>query len=115
LYVPKVGWRELNGELDLDLTYELVPREKNLLHGTLALREVSVNVLRLQDAAVGWKSLFVSLDGIDLLAQHAAVHEVTLDGARIRCAPAAAICCRCWRTRAPRRRTTPRPPPTRPR
>jgi hypothetical protein len=83
LYVPKVGWRELNGELDLDLTYELVPREKNLLHGTLALREVSVNVLRLQDAAVGWKSLFVSLDGIDLLAQHAAVHEVTLDGARI--------------------------------
>ncbi|MDX2169322.1 MAG: DUF748 domain-containing protein, partial [Deltaproteobacteria bacterium] len=83
LYVPKVGWSDLQGELDLDLTYELVPREKNLLHGTLALREVSVNVPHLEDVAVGWKSLAVSLDGIDLLAQHAAVNEVALDGARI--------------------------------
>ncbi|MEO8605881.1 MAG: DUF748 domain-containing protein, partial [bacterium] len=83
LYVPKVGWSDLHGELDLALTYELEPQVKNQLSGTAALRDVAVSVPTLEDVAVGWKSLSVSLDTIDLLAQHAAVKEVALDGATL--------------------------------
>ncbi|HSP99900.1 MAG TPA: DUF748 domain-containing protein, partial [Candidatus Dormibacteraeota bacterium] len=83
LYVPKVGWSDLKGELDLALTYELVPEQTNELHGTIGLREVSVAVPSLTDVAVGWKSLAVSLERIDLIAQRAAVREVALDGATV--------------------------------
>ncbi|MFN8643630.1 MAG: DUF748 domain-containing protein [Candidatus Binatia bacterium] len=83
LYVPTVGWSDLRGELDLGLTYELVPEQTNALHGTLGLREVSVSVPGLEDVAVGWRSLTVALDRIDLLAQRAAVQEVALDGATV--------------------------------
>lgn len=81
LYVPTVGWSDLRGELDLGLTYELEEAKTNALHGTLALREVSVAVPDLEDVAIGWKSLAVNLERIDLLAQRAAVQEVALDGA----------------------------------
>ena len=83
LYVPKVGWSDLRGTLDLDLTYDLQPQVKNQLTGTLGLRDVAVAVPSLKDVAVGWKSLAVSIDAIDLLAQRAAVKEVALDGANI--------------------------------
>ncbi len=81
LYVPNVGWSDLRGELDLGLTYELEEAKTNALHGTLALRDVSVAVPDLEDVAIGWKSLAVNLERIDLLAQRAAVQEVALDGA----------------------------------
>jgi len=81
LYVPKVGWSDLRGELDLGLTYELEEAKTNALHGTLALRDVSVAVPDLEDVAIGWKSLTVNLERIDFLAQRAAVQEVALDGA----------------------------------
>lgn len=83
LYVPTVGWSDLHGELDLGLTYELAPPQTNVLRGTLGLREVSVSVPGLEDVAVGWKSLAVTLDRIDLVAQRAAVQAVALDGATV--------------------------------
>lgn len=83
LYVPKVGWSDLRGELDLDLTYELEEGTTNALHGTLGLRDVSVAVPTLEDVAVKWRSLTVNLERIDLLAQRAAVREVVLDGALV--------------------------------
>ena len=83
LYIPKVGWSELRGELDLALTYALEPRQANQLRGTLALREVAVSVPSLEDSAASWKSLTVNLDSIDLLGQRAVVNEVAIDGAHI--------------------------------
>ena len=84
LYVPNVGWSDLRGELDLDLTYELEEAKTNALSGTLGLRDVSVAVPSLEDVeAVKWKSLTVDLERIDLLAQRAAVREVALDGALV--------------------------------
>lgn len=83
LYVPKVGWSELHGELDLDLSYELEAKATNALSGTIALRDVSVSVPNLKDSAVGWKNLDVDLERIDLLNQRAAVRTVALDGAEV--------------------------------
>ena len=83
LYVPKVGWSDLKGELDLALTYELQTDTKNQLHGTFALHNVAVAVPKLQDVAVGWKTLSVGIESVDLLAQRAAVSEVALDGAKL--------------------------------
>jgi uncharacterized protein involved in outer membrane biogenesis len=81
LYVPKVGWSDLRGELDLDLTYELEEEKTNALHGSVGLRDVSVAVPSLEDVAVKWKSLTVAVERIDLLTQRAAVQEIALDGA----------------------------------
>ncbi len=83
LYVPRVGWSDLQGELDLDLTYELEPEARNALRGTLALRAVSVAVPTLEDVAVGWSSLAVDLEEIDLIGQRARVRSVALDGPQI--------------------------------
>ncbi len=83
LYVPKVGWSDLKGELDLALTYELQTDTKNQVRGTLGLRDVAVAVPKLEDVAVKWKSLAVGIETVDLLAQRAAISEVTLDGAKI--------------------------------
>ena len=83
LYVPKVGWSDLKGALDLALTYELETDTKNALHGTLALHDVAVTVPKLQGVAVGWKGLDVNIDTVDLLAQRAAITSVALDGASI--------------------------------
>ena len=83
LYVPKVGWSDLKGELDLALTYELQTDIKNQLRGTLGLRDVAVAVPKLEDVAVKWKSLAVGIETVDLLAQRAAIAEVTLDGAKV--------------------------------
>ncbi len=83
LYVPNVGWSDLGGLLDLDLTYDLVPEQTNALHGTLALRDVSVAVPDLTDVAVGWKNLSIALDRIDLITQRADIQDITLDGASV--------------------------------
>lgn len=83
LYVPRVGWSDLKGELDLDLTYDLEPEARNALRGTLALRDVSVAVPTLEDVAVGWSSLAVDIEEVDLLAQRARVRSVALDGPQI--------------------------------
>src|SRR5262249_27824673 len=83
LYVPKVGWSDLQGELDLALTYELQTETKNQLHGSLALRDVSVAVPHLQDVAMKVGSLAVGIEMIDLLAQRAAISDVKLDGAQL--------------------------------
>src|SRR5207253_1629645 len=66
LYVPKVGWSDLQGTLDLALTYEIETDTKNALHGTIGLRDVAVAVPKLEDVAVAWKSLAVKIDTIDL-------------------------------------------------
>jgi hypothetical protein len=84
LYVPKVGWSELKGELDLGVTYALETDKKNEIHGRLALRDVGVAVPQLEDvAAVAWKSLAVEIEKIDLIAQRAAVSSVQLDAAEL--------------------------------
>jgi hypothetical protein len=80
LYVPKVGWRELKGELDLALFYELQTDTKNQLRGTLGLRDVAIAIPEIGDVAA-WKSLGVDIETVDLLAQRAAISAVTLDGA----------------------------------
>jgi hypothetical protein len=83
LYVPKVGWSELKGELDLALTYALETGAKNEIRGTLGLRDVAVAVPNLEGDPVTWKSFGVEIETLDLLAQRVAVSNVTLDGARI--------------------------------
>ena len=83
LYVPKVGWSDLQGEIDLALVYELETDTRNALHGTLALRNVAVKVPNIEDTVAGWKSLEIGIDSIDLRTQRVAVGAVTLDGAHL--------------------------------
>src|SRR5262249_26560252 len=44
VYIPKVGWHELKGALDLKLTYELETATKNAIHGKLGLHDVEIGI-----------------------------------------------------------------------
>jgi len=80
LYIPSVGWSDLRGELDLDVTYGREPHVRDELKGTITLRDVAVAVPGLEGAALAWKRLSVRLDPLDMLANRVAVAEVDLDG-----------------------------------
>jgi uncharacterized protein involved in outer membrane biogenesis len=66
LYIPKVGWSDLRGELDTDLSYRLETGTTNEVRGTLTLRDLSVTVPELPEAALSWKSLSVRFDPLDV-------------------------------------------------
>ncbi len=83
LYIPKVGWSGLTGHLDADLVHRFESQGAHTVRGTVGLRELDVRVAGLDDPALAWRALTVDVAGIDLVAQHADVTTVTLDGARV--------------------------------
>jgi hypothetical protein len=80
VYVPQFGWNDLQGALDtnLELHFELAGARR--VGGTLALRDVSVAVPDLDVPALAWTRLGVEIVGVDLVAQHADVRSVALQG-----------------------------------
>ncbi len=80
LYVPKVGWSDLKGEVDADLKYQLETGTRNELRGTVTVRDVLVRVPQLPEAALSWKRFSVTVDPVDLMAQQASVSAVELAG-----------------------------------
>jgi hypothetical protein len=83
LYIPKVGWSALDGTLDAAVNYRSDTGRRNEVSGTVALRDVSVQVPALEEPVLAWRSLTVRVDPIDLLAHRAAVTEIELSGAAL--------------------------------
>lgn len=81
LYIPKVGWSALDGGFDADITYNLDTGVQNAVRGSATVSDFSVRVANLDEPALGWKSLTVKIDPVDLLAQRAVVSAVDLNGA----------------------------------
>ncbi|MBI3769199.1 MAG: DUF748 domain-containing protein [Deltaproteobacteria bacterium] len=88
LYIPKVGWSDLAGRLDLDVVHRFESRGAHTLHGTVALRDVAVRVQDLDEPALAWSALAIDVAGVDLVKQHAEIGAVTLAGARVVTRPA---------------------------
>jgi len=80
LYVPEVGWRELDGELGASLVHRFETNEQNLVAGTLTLDGVAVRVPEVEMPALTWKHLGVVVDALDLEAHRAAIGTVELAG-----------------------------------
>jgi uncharacterized protein involved in outer membrane biogenesis len=83
LYIPRVGWSALQGEIDAALHYQLQTGKQNEVRGTVSLRNVAVRVSKLEEPALAWKNLTVKVDPVDLIAHRAAVAEVVFDGASL--------------------------------
>jgi hypothetical protein len=88
VYIPKVGWSDLAGRLDLDVVHRFESRGAHTLRGTVGLRDVAVHVKDLDDPALAWTALGIEIAGVDLVEQKAEIAAVTLAGARIVTSPA---------------------------
>src|SRR5437867_11526585 len=83
LYVPKVGWRELAGELGASVVHRFATGGRHEVRGTVTLDDVAVRVPGVEEPALKWKHFAVSVDPLDLGAQRAAVASVELAGASV--------------------------------
>ncbi len=88
LYIPRVGWSDLAGRLDLDVVHRFESQGAHTLHGTVALRDVAIRVQDLDEPALAWSALGIDVAGVDLVKQHADIRAVTLAGARVVTRPA---------------------------
>jgi hypothetical protein len=83
LYVPKVGWRDLEGALGASLVHRFATGGRHDVRGTVALDDVTVRVPGMEDPALAWKRFAVAVDPVDVIAQRAAVASVELAGASV--------------------------------
>src|SRR5436309_317145 len=83
VYVPKVGWRQLAGELGASVVHRFATGGRHLLRGTVTLDDVEIRVPEVEMPALAWKHCAVAVDPIDLVAERAAVASVELRGASL--------------------------------
>jgi len=83
LYLRLFGWSALAGRLDADIDHRFETGGAHELSGTVALREVVVQVPKLEVPALRFDKLAVAIDKIDVVGQHAAVSDVALSGAHV--------------------------------
>lgn len=83
VYLPDLGWSELDGRIDASLHYVHVSGSAQSADGTLALRDLRVGVPGLADPAFALASLEVGIEKLDLLGRRLALEEVEIAGLRI--------------------------------
>lgn len=83
LYIPKVGWSAMEGGLDADITYNFDTATESAVRGTATVGDFSVRVANLDEPALGWKTLTVKIDPVDLRGQRAVVSALELNGATL--------------------------------
>jgi hypothetical protein len=80
LYVPKVGWSELEGQFGGALDYLLETGGRNEVRGQVTVDGLEVFTPVLEGPGLAWKRLAVMVDPIDLAGHRAVVRWVDLDG-----------------------------------
>lgn len=80
VYVPRVGWSELQGEFGGALDYTLETGGRNEVRGQVTVDGLTVHTPQLDGPGLAWKRLAVLVDPIDLAGQRAVVRRVELDG-----------------------------------
>jgi len=80
VYVPKVGWSDLEGEFGGALRYALETGGRNEVRGQVTVDGLQVSTPIFQGPALAWKRLAVLVDPIDLAGHRAVVRHVDLDG-----------------------------------
>ena len=83
LHLPDLGWSGLRGRIDAALTVNVEPSANPVLGGTLALRDLGVEVPGGDEPALAWRRLDVDVERLDLAARSAVVRRVALDGAAL--------------------------------
>lgn len=87
-YIPRIGWSDLTGRLDLDLVHRFESQGAHTLRGTLGVRDFAVRIEALDQPALAWKTLAIDVTEVDLVKQHADVASVALSGVQLATRPA---------------------------
>lgn len=80
VYVPKVGWSDLQGEFGGALDYVLETGGRNEVRGQMTVDGLTVYTPVFEGPGLAWKRLAVLVDPIDLAGRRAVVRRVDLDG-----------------------------------
>ncbi len=80
VYVPEVGWSELEGEGGGVFEYVLETGGRNELRGHLTVDGLIVHVSQLEEPGLAWKRLAVRVDPVDLAGHRATVKFIDLSG-----------------------------------
>jgi len=83
VHVPALGWSGFRGRLDAALTARVEPGTNPVLGGTLALRDLAVEVPGGEEPALAWRRLDLDVETLDVAARQARVQRVALDGATV--------------------------------
>ena len=83
VHVPALGWSGFRGRLDAALTARVEPGANPVLGGTLALRDLAVEVPGGEEPALAWRRLDLDVETLDVAARQARVQRVALDGATV--------------------------------
>ena len=80
VYVPKVGWSELEGAFGGALDYTLETGGRNEVRGQVTVDGLTVHVPVFTEPGLAWKRLAVQVAPIDLANHRASVRLVDLNG-----------------------------------
>ncbi|HLY39497.1 MAG TPA: DUF748 domain-containing protein, partial [Candidatus Binatia bacterium] len=89
VHVPELGWRDFGARLDAMLHLHAEPTATPTVSGTLAVRDLHVQVPDDPEPALAWRRLDVAIHRLEPIARHALVDRVALDGGRIVVTPRA--------------------------
>lgn len=78
VYVPDVGWTNLTGTVGFSMRHHLETGKRNEIRGGAVVDDLTLLVGGLEEPALSWKRLVVTLDPLDLQAQRAVVSSVDL-------------------------------------
>jgi hypothetical protein len=82
-HVPQLGWSSLAGRLDALLRLRQEPGKGPTAAGTIALRDLRIEVPGETDAALAWRRLDIDIGHLDVIGREARVERVALDGAGV--------------------------------
>lgn len=83
VHVPQLGWSNFAGRMDAVLMIHAAPGRIPTAGGTLALRDLRVDVAGEADPAIAWRRFALDVETIDPGARRAIVRSVALDGAGV--------------------------------
>ena len=82
-HVPQLGWSDFRGRLDGALEVNAEPNALPIVSGTVALRDVQVDVPGESEPALAWRRFDVDLERLDIERRQVALRRVALEGAGV--------------------------------
>jgi len=82
-HAPQLGWSALSGRLDAHLTLRAEPNELPFTTGTVALRDLRIEVPGESEPALAWRELAIDIEEIGIIRRRAIVKRLLLDGGAV--------------------------------
>jgi Domain of Unknown Function (DUF748) len=82
-HAPQLGWNAFAGRLDAHVTLRAEPKQLPASSGTVALRDLRIEVPGEPEPALAWRRLAIDVDEIGLMRRRAIVKKLLLDGGTV--------------------------------